>query len=107
MNSATPEEPLHRVVVRRGWRPFFKDVLGRPRSKVDNLRAVLLREACSPSSLAFVGDSPRDRHAAAIVGCPFVAFGGLPAGLPPEALGIADLSMLEAMLAALHHARRP
>jgi len=74
VNSATPEEPLRRVVRRRDWEKFFKAVFGRPRTKLQILHAILEREGIPPHELAFVGDSPRDRSAAIACGCTFIAF---------------------------------
>jgi phosphoglycolate phosphatase len=74
INSATPEEPLRRIVARRRWGALFTDVLGRPRSKVENLEIVCERERISRGSLVFVGDSSSDQAAADRFGCPFIAF---------------------------------
>lgn len=77
LNSATPEEPLRRIVTRRGWAPFFRGIFGRPRDKADILRTVLAAERLGPAELAMVGDGPADWQCAREVGCPFFAVGEL------------------------------
>lgn len=67
VNSATPLEPLLRIVKRRGWEPLFAGVYGRPASKVENLRAI----SKAPGEVAFVGDMTQDRDAAREYGCRF------------------------------------
>ena len=71
-NSATPQEPLERVIAGRGWTPLFREVLGGPRSKIDNLSYSLRREGVSPDQLVFVGDEQRDYGAALSCGCRFI-----------------------------------
>jgi phosphoglycolate phosphatase-like HAD superfamily hydrolase len=73
--SATPEEPLRRVVQRRGWTHLFRAVLGGPASKVTNLRAVAARESLAPNAVLLVGDGAPDRRAAREFGCAFAGFG--------------------------------
>ncbi|HYC72431.1 MAG TPA: HAD family hydrolase [Opitutaceae bacterium] len=75
VNSATPEEPLRRIVARRGWSGHFRAVYGRPRSKVDNLRRIAAEQSVDLARLALVGDGPADAMAAAETGCRFVAVG--------------------------------
>jgi len=72
INSATPEEPLRRIVANRGWSEWFKAILGRPGTKLEHLIEVMEREAIAPEQLAFVGDGKRDMEAARTVGCQFV-----------------------------------
>lgn len=70
--SATPEEPLRRIVKRRGWSGFFRDVLGRPRTKSENLARVIRAEGVDGGQMVFVGDGRRDLDAARQAGCRFV-----------------------------------
>jgi len=72
VNSATPEAPLRRVVARRGWAGYFRDVLGRPRTKVENLREILAREALQPAEVVMIGDGEADLDAATACGCGFI-----------------------------------
>jgi phosphoglycolate phosphatase-like HAD superfamily hydrolase len=70
--SATPEEPLRRVVARRGWSAHFRDVLGRPAGKQENLGRVMRRESIDGARIVFVGDGRRDLDAARSSGCHFI-----------------------------------
>lgn len=72
INSATPEEPLRRIVDRRGWSPRFRGVYGRPRSKVENLGRAMALERLTAAAVVFVGDGRRDLEAARAVGCRFI-----------------------------------
>lgn len=72
ISSATPEAPLRRIVERRGWSPFFRDVLGRPRGKAENLRVIMEREGVAGTDVVVVGDGRRDLEAARLVGARFV-----------------------------------
>ncbi len=76
VNSATPEVPLRRVVERRGWRAYFRDVLGRPRTKAENLRDIIAREGLTPTEVVMIGDSAADLDAARACGCAFVGLRG-------------------------------
>jgi phosphoglycolate phosphatase-like HAD superfamily hydrolase len=76
VNSATPESPLRRVVERRGWGAYFRGVLGRPRTKEQNLRDIIAREGLEPSEVIMIGDGIGDRDAARACGCAFVGFRG-------------------------------
>lgn len=71
-NSATPQEPLGRVIAGRGWAGLFREVLGGPRSKTENLRHILRREGLAADELLFVGDEQRDYDAALNFGCRFI-----------------------------------
>jgi phosphoglycolate phosphatase len=70
--SATPEEPLRRIVKRRNWSRYFREVLGRPRTKGENLARVIRREGIQGQRIVFVGDGRRDLDAAREAGCRFV-----------------------------------
>jgi phosphoglycolate phosphatase len=72
--SATPEEPLRRIVENRAWTHFFSDVLGGPRTKVENLGDIAARESLEPNGVLLVGDGPPDLDAARAFGCPFAGF---------------------------------
>jgi len=72
VNSATPEAPLRRVVARRGWAGYFRDVLGRPRTKSENLREIMAREAVQPTEVVMIGDGEADLAAATACGCGFI-----------------------------------
>jgi phosphoglycolate phosphatase len=72
VSSATPEVPLRRIVERRGWSRFFRDVLGRPRGKTENLRLIMEREAVKGADVVVVGDGRRDLDSARLAGARFV-----------------------------------
>jgi phosphoglycolate phosphatase-like HAD superfamily hydrolase len=72
VNSATPEQPLRRIVARRSWDRFFRGVFGRPSTKTENLRRALSASSTTAQDLLFVGDSRSDMLAAREVGCHFV-----------------------------------
>lgn len=72
VNSATPESILRTTIAGRGWTSFFRDTLGAPVTKADNLRRIALAEGIQTRQILFVGDSEVDRRAAGQVGCPFV-----------------------------------
>lgn len=74
IDSATPEEPLRRIVARRGWTSFFRDILGGPASKAENLQAIADRVGVLPDALLLVGDGPPDLRAATEFGCAFAGF---------------------------------
>jgi phosphoglycolate phosphatase-like HAD superfamily hydrolase len=70
--SATPQDPLRRIVGRRGWSAHFRDVLGRPATKRENLARVMQREGIEGGAIVLVGDGRRDLEAARGAGCRFV-----------------------------------
>jgi len=72
VNSATPEDPLRRIICRRGWEIYFREVLGCSHTKTDNLRQILERERISCTEVVFVGDNQQDMTAALQCGCQFV-----------------------------------
>ncbi|NOT09708.1 MAG: HAD hydrolase-like protein [Gemmatimonadales bacterium] len=70
--SDTPESSLQAIVERRGWAQHFRGMVGRPRSKAENLRAILARDQIDPSEVLVVGDTRRDLEAALECGCRFL-----------------------------------
>lgn len=72
VNSATPEASLHTYIEARGWTPHFRAVLGRPRSKVQNLMVIRSLDEADDSPIVFVGDRQSDLVAARTAGCCFV-----------------------------------
>ncbi len=95
LDSATPTEALERVIEKRGWRNFFRGVLGGPVSKLDNLRSIAQREGVAAGEMAYVGDGPADREAAATFGCRFLGFEAPALDLPegsPLAVLVAEIA---------------
>ena len=72
VNTATPQEPAEKLIKALGWSPFFRAVLGAPRTKVQNLEAVAVAEQLAPSQLVHVGDGNNDCLAAQAFGCTFI-----------------------------------
>lgn len=62
--SATPDDEIREIVRRRGLNPFFREVLGAPASKKDNLKMVLKKYAIDPQRCLFFGDAVSDYKAA-------------------------------------------
>jgi phosphoglycolate phosphatase-like HAD superfamily hydrolase len=103
--SDTPEEPLRRVIARRGWSRHFRGVLGRPLTKVENLRLVAAREAVVPAAIVLVGDSGRDLAAARECGCCFIGVRSDGNDFEEDGLTMLDdLSGLDTALAAAERA---
>lgn len=100
--SDTPEAPLRRVIERRRWAPYFRDVLGRPRTKAENLASVLSREDVEPEAVVMVGDSQRDLTAARQCGCRFVGIRSDGNDFSePGLLMLDDVSRLDTVIASL------
>lgn len=72
LNSATPLDSLRMIVERRGWLPFFRSVLGRPATKLENLARIVEEMGEPADSVVFVGDQRGDASAADACGCSFV-----------------------------------
>lgn len=72
VSSATPTAPLRQVLRRRGIDRFFRQILGRPAGKVENLRLAMAEVMAAPEATVMVGDNEVDRTAAVAVGCHFV-----------------------------------
>jgi phosphoglycolate phosphatase-like HAD superfamily hydrolase len=81
LDSATPTDALERVVEKRGWRKFFRGVLGGPASKLENLQWIAERERLGAGQMVYIGDGVPDREAAAGFGCGFFGFEAPPRGL--------------------------
>lgn len=97
LNSATPQPSLRRIVAARGLNAHFRDVLGAPASKEDNLAAILADLGLKDGAgIVVVGDGRADLRAAQGFGCRFIGidneFGALRglAPLRPDLTGLAD-----------------
>jgi phosphoglycolate phosphatase-like HAD superfamily hydrolase len=73
INSSTPDDPLSRIVARRGWTLYFRGVYGSASGKADNLARVARLEGIDPGEGVFVGDSEVDQRAAGAQGWHFIA----------------------------------
>ena len=72
INSDTPQTPLQRVVIKRGWNTWFSHVLGRPKTKEENFSSLFQAHHVSAQQTVFLGDRERDRKAAINTKCLFV-----------------------------------
>ena len=72
INSATPEKPLNRIVQKRNWSKHFEGVLGRPRTKFENLKLIIEKEKIQASQMVFIGDQQGDLDAADKIRCEFI-----------------------------------
>lgn len=72
INTATPEEPVRQSLEALGLLAIAVGVLGRPGTKISNLRKIVELEQVDPGIITFVGDSESDFQAAQEVGCNFV-----------------------------------
>jgi phosphoglycolate phosphatase-like HAD superfamily hydrolase len=70
--SATPEEEIREIVQRRGMAGYFKEVLGAPADKEQNLKSLLDKYGLSPSKCCFFGDTTSDYQAAQACGTYFI-----------------------------------
>jgi len=61
--SATPDEELRRIVDHRGLSPYFTEIHGAPRTKVDIGRDLLGRYEFNRDQVVFIGDSISDYQA--------------------------------------------
>lgn len=73
VNSATPLEPLRRLVRLRGLEDCFDGVYGAPIRKHENLEAIRSQEGVTAKEIMVVGDGESDRLAAQTFGCQFLA----------------------------------
>jgi len=71
VNSATPEGALRTIVKRRSLDARFRQVLGGPASKSENLDRIRADAGVSANAILMVGDGEEDRSAAASFGCRF------------------------------------
>jgi phosphoglycolate phosphatase-like HAD superfamily hydrolase len=73
--SLTPQEPLRRLINRRGLSNHFKSALGGPATKAENLATIACAENIGPSEMVLVGDGRVDLEAARAFGCRFIGVG--------------------------------
>lgn len=70
--SAAPEDEIHEIVRRRGWSRYFREVLGAPTSKRENLAGLLQKHSLSAAHCRFFGDAESDYRVAQACGVPFM-----------------------------------
>lgn len=69
--TANPQPAAIATVDQLGLQEYFKDILGFPKRKTENLREILRREQIPPCQLMYFGDTDNDRKSAHEVGCWF------------------------------------
>lgn len=74
--SGTPEEEVRDIVDRRGLKSFFKEVVGSPKTKEENLEKLMQKYGVQGSSSIFFGDAMSDYKAAVRHHIDFVAVMG-------------------------------
>ena len=70
--SATPEDELKEIIKRRCISPFFKEIMGAPCSKKENISKALSQYNFNPTKCLFFGDAVNDYTAALHCNIPFV-----------------------------------
>lgn len=73
VNSATPVEPLSKLVRLRRMHIFFEGIYGSPAKKHENLQDIQSNHGLTRDEILVVGDGESDRVAAKTIGCHFVA----------------------------------
>lgn len=108
VNSATPQEPLRRLLELRSMTRHFRICLGGPADKAENLATICADAGVPPRELLFVGDGEDDRAAALAFGCPFIAVvrPGPNRFAAAPTRSIADLHALPAVVERLQEANR-
>ena len=70
--SASPQEEVREVALRRKMAHHFKEIYGGPVKKTAFLMQILQQEECAPHALLFIGDSISDYRAAFAVKTTFL-----------------------------------
>ena len=102
VSSATPLEPLKRLLSLRKLDTYFAGIYGRPATKVESLQDIMNTYRLSSEELVVVGDGEDDRESALVTGCSFIRVD--PSFSPENIRGgyvISDLSMLVTTLERL------
>ncbi|NUM25438.1 MAG: HAD family hydrolase [Candidatus Buchananbacteria bacterium] len=71
INTATPRDAALESLKILNLISFFKEVFGRPGTKVDNLQKIIAAESVNPMQVLFIDDQPGGWDAAQTVGCIF------------------------------------
>ena len=72
LNTGTPRENVIETLQTFGLTHFFKDVYGRPGTKVGNLQAIIAAEGIRPDEMLMVDDQPSVYEITKKIGCQFV-----------------------------------
>ena len=80
--SATPQDELERIILRRGMKDYFQIVFGSPIKKPEHTRRILRDYKLDASRVCFIGDALTDYEAAKFCGTKFIGR-KLPGKVPP------------------------
>lgn len=99
INSATPIEPLRRLLDLLQWTHFFRAIYGAETSKADNLRSIALQSDAVMNEIVHVGDQPDDLRGTQLCNCHFVAMaaGNVEAVIKESPFLVKDLLELPAI----------
>jgi phosphoglycolate phosphatase len=75
VSSATPQETLNNILIRRGVSQLFDGIFGTPDSKEFHIEKVKQLLSFSSSEILYIGDSEPDRLAAFNSNCHFIGIG--------------------------------
>jgi phosphoglycolate phosphatase-like HAD superfamily hydrolase len=95
VNSATPTEPLRKLVKIRNWDHLFCAIYGAETSKVANLKKIRRENGALPSEIVHIGDNLEDFQAAAKAGCHFVAVAAKGSGTVPSPVAFKVQNLLD------------
>jgi len=73
--SATPQEEVRRIARLRGMNGMFREIIGSPRKKSENLRYLLDKYSIRRSRAVYFGDAKSDYEAARENGIDFIGVG--------------------------------
>lgn len=76
INSATPLEPLKKILCSRSFYKYISGVYGKPKDKVENMKEIMNETGTKPGELIFIGDNDTDKKAAEAIGCHFIGIIG-------------------------------
>jgi phosphoglycolate phosphatase-like HAD superfamily hydrolase len=96
--SATPEAEIRDIVARKAIGRFFREILGAPRSKGENVRIILEKYGYQAPEVVFVGDAMSDYEGARQNGIGFVGRGDLFRQRGVQVVAIPDLTSLDQAL---------
>ena len=71
--SATPEEEIKEIIIRRDINHFFQGIYGAPNNKRSIVKKILIKKGVEPINALYVGDAISDYEAARGNGVNFVA----------------------------------
>ncbi len=73
ISSATPQDELEHILVRKTMRHMFKGAYGSPEVKLDHFSTIMAKESVSPEEILFIGDTESDSTIADAFGVQFLA----------------------------------